>query len=885
MMLLKISKKSHSAPLHSFHRESYRYFSLSALTLLIISANGYAASGFDPAFLEQIDSSNEVTDLSTYALPEGGQIPGKYVVDIYLNKNPVDHREVTFIAYKGTSANDKTGLVPCFTEEELKGYGIKTDAALAMIKKGADSPAPATAKEGSDTAAQPTDSAQCDLLLQSIPSAKTNFDFSNQRLNISVPQVLVSNSARGYVDPSMWDEGIPALLLNYNFTGANDSNDQSNYYLNLRSGLNLGAWRLRNYSTWNDNNGVREFTNVNTYVQRSIAALKAGLTLGDSYSGSDVFDSVQFRGVQLASDDDMVPDSQKNFAPVIRGIAKTNAQVTVEQNGYMVYQSYVTPGAFEITDLYPSSDGGDLTVKIKEEDGSTQTFIQPYSSVPILQREGHTKFSLTAGQYRNGYDSDKPDFAQFTLIHGFSKGITLYGGMQATENYTSAALGYGQNLGSFGAISVDVTQARTQLPDSKSSQGQSYRFLYAKTFAETDTDFRLVGYRYSTSGFYSLDDSVILNDEDTDYTDYNIRTHKRSRIEGSLNQQLGEDAGSLYVSASVQDYYDDNSKEQTLQAGYSNTWNGISYNIAYSDNYISNEDQEHDKQISFSVSIQLDRWVKSAWANYSINHGSDGRVQQMAGVSGTLLDDNNLSYSVSESYANQGEGDSGNANLNYQGQYGNSNVGYSYSKDVRRVNYGVQGGIVAHSEGITLSQPLGETVALVSAPGADNTKVQNNTGVKTDFRGYAIVPYISPYRRTRVSLDTTSLGDKVEIEESAKDVIPTRGAVVRAHFNAHVGYRVMMTLTRQDGKSLPFGATVALIDESEDKTGSENANAGIVGEQGVTYLSGLPEKGTLIAQWGKDINQQCKINYQLSQQDLNNSILTAAASCQSGEVK
>lgn len=180
----------------------------------------------------------------------------------------------------------------------------------------------------------------------------------------------------------------------------------------------------------------------------------------------------------------------------------------------------------------------------------------------------------------------------------------------------------------------------------------------------------------------------------------------------------------------MQDYYDDSSKEQTLQAGYSNTWNGISYNIAYSDNYISNEDQKHDKQISFSVSIQLDRWVKSAWANYSVNHGSDGRVQQMAGVSGTLLDDNNLSYSVSESYANQGEGDSGNANLNYQGQYGNSNVGYSYSKDTRRVNYGVQGGIVAHSEGITLSQPLGETVALVSASGADNTKILNNIGVK-----------------------------------------------------------------------------------------------------------------------------------------------------------
>ncbi|WP_410779988.1 hypothetical protein, partial [Klebsiella michiganensis] len=43
-------------------------------------------------------------------------------------------------------------------------------------------------------------------------------------------------------------------LLNYNFTGNNVHNDiggSSNYaYLNLQSGLNLGAWRLRDNTTW-----------------------------------------------------------------------------------------------------------------------------------------------------------------------------------------------------------------------------------------------------------------------------------------------------------------------------------------------------------------------------------------------------------------------------------------------------------------------------------------------------------------------------------------------------------------------------------------------------------------------------------------------------------
>ena len=42
--------------------------------------------------------------------------------------------------------------------------------------------------------------------------------------------------------------------------------------------------------------------------------------------------AVSFRGVQLASDDNMLPDSLKGFAPVVRGIAKSNAQITIKQN-------------------------------------------------------------------------------------------------------------------------------------------------------------------------------------------------------------------------------------------------------------------------------------------------------------------------------------------------------------------------------------------------------------------------------------------------------------------------------------------------------------------------------------------------------------------------
>ena len=101
--------------------------------------------------------------------------------------------------------------------------------------------------------------------------------------------------------------------------------------------MNIGAWRIRNYSTWNrsttGNEEDQKFTSVYTYAQRDMVAMKSDLTVGQSSSPSDVFDSVPYTGVELKSDNDMLPDSEKGYAPIIRGTAHSNAQVVVRHSG------------------------------------------------------------------------------------------------------------------------------------------------------------------------------------------------------------------------------------------------------------------------------------------------------------------------------------------------------------------------------------------------------------------------------------------------------------------------------------------------------------------------------------------------------------------------
>ncbi|WP_258961609.1 fimbria/pilus outer membrane usher protein, partial [Klebsiella pneumoniae] len=68
------------------------------------------------------------------------------------------------------------------------------------------------------------------------------------------------------------------LFLNYNFSAANNHGGtelQNDSYLNLRSGINVGPWRLRNYSAYNNNNGMSRWNTIATSLERDIKTLKS----------------------------------------------------------------------------------------------------------------------------------------------------------------------------------------------------------------------------------------------------------------------------------------------------------------------------------------------------------------------------------------------------------------------------------------------------------------------------------------------------------------------------------------------------------------------------------------------------------------------------------
>lgn len=334
---------------------------------------------FNTAFIQGSEQPPELTEF----LRANSLLPGTYRVDIYVNRALSGRRDIVF------ANNPRSGRIePCLTLDMLQAFGLDPDRL--------------------QSASEAADSQACFDLPQQVEFARVDYQPNALRLNITVPQQIMQRSARGYVPAELWDEGEPVGFVNYAFNAARRSNqrqESEQYYLSLRNGVNLGAWRLRNESSlvYGDNQDYR-FRSNRTFVQRDVTALHSQLTLGETFSDSQVFDSVRFRGLGLSSDDAMLPDSERTYAPVIRGIAETNASVEVRQNGYLLYSGNVSPGPFEITDIYPSGSNGDLQVTIIEADGRRRSFTQAYASLPIMVPDGAFRYSLAVGQVDNAND-------------------------------------------------------------------------------------------------------------------------------------------------------------------------------------------------------------------------------------------------------------------------------------------------------------------------------------------------------------------------------------------------------------------------------------------------------------------------------------------------
>nr|WP_199043644.1 fimbria/pilus outer membrane usher protein [Dyella sp. ASV24] len=852
-----------------------------------------SAVGFDNGFFPS--GTAPKVDLSRFE-KSGYVPPGTYHGDVVVNRQWREHGDIVFESQPGSD-----NVTACFDPASLTRYGIDLKKVEANRQHPADPRSPgveisggnakpsvdvsgdirqtADAPHSIDTLKPIPQGRFCGQLGEYISGATVDFDAGSQTLTLSVPQIYMLRSARGYVDPSQWDAGINAVVVNYTanaYSSTNHGVSQASGYVGINASANLGSWHVYQLGSLSfSKGGHTRWQNAATYLQHDIPAWKAQMVLGDTFTPGDMFDSVRVRGARVFSDDRMLPQSLRGYAPIVRGVAETNAKVTIRQRGYILYETNVAPGPFVIDDLYPTGYGGDLDVVVTEADGRIKEFAVPYSSVTQLLRPGLSRWSVTAGKVNELNLIDQPKIVQGTYQRGLTNLVTGYTGATLATGYNALLVGGALNT-DIGAFSADVTYAHNATPGQASTQGESLRLGYNKNFIDTGTNFAVAAYRYSTSGYVDLQSATQLRDAAARGINPDYVARDKSRMDVSINQSFGATGGQLYLTGSVRNFWNQSGKQVDFSAGYSNQWRSISYSLSAQRTrnslqpnqtvaglvnqipgqatsfVVPNTVTQRDTRIFFSMTVPLGRTQHSPTLNAMYNHSQQTGDSEMVTVSGTAGADNRISYGATLNH--QG----GDTAVSLNGQY-NSSVarfsgGYNQGGGYRQFGAGMAGGVVVHEYGATWGPSLGDTVGLVYAPGARGAAVQNSQGATVDINGYAVVPNLMPYELNTVSIDPKGTQAGVAFEDTSRNVAPRAGSVVLLKYDTTSGRALIVDTSLPDGRPVPFGADV--FDE-------QGTNVGVAGQASRLFINGLNQSGTVTVRWGDAPTESCRIQISL----------------------
>ncbi|MCO4160259.1 fimbrial outer membrane usher protein [Citrobacter amalonaticus] len=820
------------------------------LGLALVPATAYAEYYFDPALLQGSDFGKSL-DLDRFNQRDNALPAGDYVLDVYLN-NQLIRRQASIALVK--PEGDKTEIQPCLSPELIAVSAIRTTQNVTP------------------NLCLPIDSLG--------PKINWEVDLSSLRLNMVVPQAGLLHSPRGFIPVSEWDAGETALFLRHNtnfyHTENTDSHLRYDYlWSNINGGLNLGLWQVRHqgnlrYADDNQTGGHYKYNAVATSVQRPLPQLDSIIAFGDNYTNSSLFGNLSFNGVKLSTDQRMWPQGKRGYAPEVRGVATTTAHVVVRQQGKVIYETTVAPGAFVINDLYNTRGQGDLTVDVVEANGQVSRFTVPYSAVPDSIRPGNWNYELAMGYVRQYYSVENK-FVEGVLQRGMSNVLTANMGSRLADNY-QAFLAGGVLATSVGAFGLNTVFSSAHVENNEKQQGWRVEASYSKTFT-TGTNLVLAAYRYSTSGYRDLQDVLGVRRQEKNGTLYYSDTlNQRNNFSATLSQPMG-DWGMLSFTGSTSDYYNNASRITQLQLGYSNSWRDISFNISaarqrstYSSRYFSSvNDRDFDNEsqrkytentVSLGISIPFDFGSSRSQINLDMNRSRDSRTATV-GMSGTTGEKSSTSwalYSGIEHNNNTGDSSTWGGNIEHRTSVGAFRAYASRGDSYQQYGLGMSGTLVAHRGGITAGPYTSDTFALVEAPGARGAEIRNGQGATVDRFGYAILPSLTPYRYNTISLDSRNMADDVELQGGSKRLVPYAGAISRVTFKTTHGKATLINTTLPDGSQPPMGA---------DVTDSDGEAVGIMGQGGQIYARIAAQSGVLFVKWGKNAAQQCQVWYQL----------------------
>ncbi|OQS31666.1 fimbria/pilus outer membrane usher protein [Chromobacterium haemolyticum] len=630
------------------------------------------------------------------------------------------------------------------------------------------------------------DSNRLCYVLSKANDTRVELDIATQSLSLTLPQISLVDIP---VDTE-WDYGVTALKLNYNGNFNVDQLGINSFAAGTLS-ANLGQWTINGNAT--ASSGSREVSVVS--ASKPLKSIGGDLVIGKVQAGSSLLGNASIYGAMLSSNNSMRPN-EIGYSPVFSGVAKSYARVTLMQAGSTIYSEPIPPGPFAIRNA-KLLNSGDVTMIISEENGEKSHELFPLTVMTGLLTPGKSSYSLSFGKQDKVENSQQALGSVFSASYGYGlSDYTVKGDALLNSYYQGFAVSMASNLGKWGGVSVSGAYARALYEKQKNRQGSIGQLNYSNSF-QSGTNLR-IGWSRKLSQDYIDFSNLISSYSSNKQESKNLV--RRNQLNININHNLNRKMG-FGFSGWRRDYWQSN----RVESGYSGTLTtqikGISLSLGASVNR-SSRGSSRQLSVLLSTSIPLMLFERKVSTFGSIRTALDGGASVSGGLSApldertsissssSLTTDRNIQSSLSGSYS----GDKANLAMNIN-QSPRSTTG----------SVSITGSVLAlpTKSAVILSREATDTVAVINVKNTGGVKVIGGSA-ESDENGNLVVP-LNSYQNNLIAVDSSTLPNSVELNETSQSVIPSHKSVTWIDFDTKLIQRYIFQIRKADGSFVPSG--------------------------------------------------------------------------------
>ncbi|RWR02290.1 hypothetical protein ED28_07880 [[Pantoea] beijingensis] len=632
------------------------------------------------------------------------------------------------------------------------------------------------------------DSGSCTTVNEVWPQGTITLQPGENSLSLVIPADAILDNT----DYAAWEHGGSGGVLNYNgqyMTSRSPSGNFDFWLMQTEAGFNTDDWIVRSSQSWNQFSESGRFRHQSAWAQHTLYNAKSLLRIGRFTLTGSGLGVGRIQGVQMTPEAALYKNAG---AAVVSGIADTPSVIEIRQQNILLYSTTVPSGPFNLKGFSLLNAHTDLHVTQTGTDGKSRQYTVPFAAYLTNGTTVTSGIAWGIGRWDQEGSNAHP------FLASLSKGWQLLPrlGVQTDVLYSPhyRALGVSSNTSLPTGQALALASSLTSAP---SHQGMLNTLSISQSLGDNVN--LGVNASYQNMGYREFSESIMRADSGA-----------RNRAQyGPVLSGYHENLGSFSLSWT----------RSTQSDGSHNDYAQLGWSRQISKSYLSvtagrnNSGLNNRREDSLYVSLQIplaENTSVSNWMNYTgqnTRYGSRFNRRESA--------DTNWNMSVEHSRNENSNAFSAAVNQVTPWSQLSSNISYD-SEQHRSLAIQSSGAVVLHNSGLLLSPwRVADTFGVVRVGQQKNVRIETTAGrVRTNQKGYAVLPSLQGWGTSSLQLDTTSLGKTTDVNNAWESLSVARGSVSQVNFSVVSTRRVLLSVRDSLGNFLPARAGVY------DSTGS-----------------------------------------------------------------